>query len=431
MAYRAPRGTRDILPSDIPVWRWMEETARRLATQRGAREIRPPLFESTELFVRSVGEVSDIVEKEMFTVEKGSNSVTFRPEGTAGIARAYIQAGYPKRGPVQKFFHVGPMFRYERPQKGRERQFTQFDFECLGSTDPRFDAETVDLAARFFEALGVAEVEVHLNSMGDGDDRDRWRESVRAYLEPTIAEHCELCRKRFERNVLRVLDCKDPACRALHPEPPTLLAHLSPENAAHFEQVQALLADLGRSVVIDTGIVRGLDYYTHTVFEVQSPKLGRALCGGGRYDHLVRDLGGPDLGAVGFAIGFEPTLVVLEELGMTREQPGEVFDAYVVVADETLAREAFRVASELRAVGLSAVYDVEARSMKSQMKQAGGGDYRLAVILGPEELEAGSVQIKDLSTKEQVSVARGELGRVARERIASAYARELGRGGGG
>ena len=407
-----------MLPTDLPAWERMERTARDLARRFGAREIRPPVLETTELFVRSVGEVSDIVEKEMFTVQKGKSSYTLRPEGTAGIARAYLQAGLAKTHPIQKVFLIGPMFRYERPQKGRERQFTQFDFECIGSPDPRFDAEAVHLAALFFEELGVKAVEVKMNSMGDGDDRDRWREALREYLAPTIAEHCELCQKRFERNVARVLDCKNPRCQELHADPPRILDHLSDENRAHFEAVEKHLAAVGRKVTIDPGIVRGLDYYTHTVFEVVSPELGRALCGGGRYDHLLRDLGGPDLGAVGFAIGFEPTLVVLEELGLLNDLEVEPHDVYVVTTDPELSVEVFQLAEELRRAGLSTVYAVDGRSFRSQMKQVGGGAVRLAAILGPDELEAGTVQLKDLAGGEQVSVPRAEVGERARALLA-------------
>lgn len=411
-----------MLPQDLRAWERMERTARDLARRFGAREIRTPVIESTDLFVRSVGEVSDIVEKEMFTVAKGSSSYTLRPEGTAGVARAYLQAGLAKTQPIQKLFLLGPMFRYERPQKGRERQFTQFDFECLGSHDPRFDAEAVHLAASFFEELGVRSLEVRMNSMGDGEDRERWRAALRDYLAPKVAEHCELCQKRFERNVARVLDCKNPRCQELHADPPRILDHLSDENRAHFDAVARHLSAVGREVRIDPSIVRGLDYYTHTVFELSSPELGRALCGGGRYDHLLRDLGGPDLGAVGFAIGLEPTLVVLEELGLLPAGPPPPHDVYVVTTDPELTVEVFGLADELRRAGLSVVYAVDGRSFRSQMKQAGGGDARLAAILGPDELEAGTVGLKDLAGGQQVAVPRAEVGARARALLESAPA---------
>ncbi|MFT7663690.1 MAG: histidyl-tRNA synthetase [Planctomycetota bacterium] len=410
-SFRAPRGLRDVLPEEIGVWNRLEQVARDLAGRRGFREIRTPLLEETELFKRSVGEVTDIVEKEMFTMERGEHSFTLRPEGTAGIARAYLQAGYAKRAPVQKLFLMGPMFRYERPQKGRERQFTQFDVELLGSLDPRADAEVMHLAASFFEELGLEGLELRMNSMGDGDDRDRYRDAVREFLAPKMEAHCELCQSRFTRNVLRVLDCKVPACQELQVGAPVILEFLSEENREHFDQVQSHLRAIGRTVVVDPSIVRGLDYYTRTVFEVHYPALGArsALCGGGRYDHLLSDLGGPDLPAVGFAIGFTGTLIVLEELGLKAGLVEAVPEVFVASADDVGRGEVFKVAEELRAAGIGAVFDMESRSMKAQMKIAGKAGHRLAVIVGSDEVERGVVMLKQLEAREQGEVERTNL----------------------
>jgi len=409
--FRSPRGMRDVLPAEIPAWERLERTARDLTRRFGYAEIRPSLLEETDLFIRSVGEVTDIVEKEMFSLAKGETSLTLRPEGTAGIVRAYLQAGLARSAPAQKLFTIGPMFRYERPQKGRERMFTQFDCEALGSLDPRLDAEIVHLAASFFEELGLKGLEVRLNSMGDGSDRDRYREAVREFVRPTLGERCELCRSRFERNVLRVLDCKTPHCVELNAGAPKLLDFLDPANREHFDRTCALLRDVGLEVVVDPGIVRGLDYYTRTVFEVHYPALGArsALCGGGRYDHLVRDLGGPDLGAVGFAVGFTGTLLVLEELGLASALAAVPADVYVVAADAACADEVFRAAAELRAAGLSAVFDSEGRSVKAQFKAANAGGHPACVVLGPDELERGVAQLKDMRAAAQREVARGEL----------------------
>jgi histidyl-tRNA synthetase len=426
--YRAPTGMRDVLPEQIPAWERLESVARRLAHGCGYREIRPPLLEETRLFTRSVGEVTDIVQKEMFTLVRGDDSFSLRPEGTAGTVRAYLEAQYHKQAPFQKLFYIGPMFRYERPQKGRERMFTQFGVECIGSTDPRLDAEAIDLAASFFEALGVPKadgaghgLEVRVNSMGDGDDRDRYRDAVRAFLAPTIEQHCELCCSRFEKNPLRVLDCKNPKCQELNAGAPKILDFLSSENRAHFDSVRASLADLGRDSRVDPSIVRGLDYYTRTVFELHYPKLGArsALCGGGRYDHLVRDLGGPDLGAVGFAIGFTSTLIVLEELGLLGAIAAQPADVYVAALDASLAREALKVCAELRRGGLAAVFDAEGRGLKSQFKQADKGKHPLVVVLGPEEHARGAVQLKHMARGEQREVARGELVAAARAALGS------------
>ena len=420
--YRAPRGVQDVLPEAIPAWERLEGVARALSQLHGFREIRPPLLEETELFIRSVGEVTDIVEKEMFTLQKGESSLTLRPEGTAGIARAYLQAGYPQRAPVQRLFTIGPMFRYERPQKGRERQFTQFDVEALGSLDPRLDAEVVGLAARFFEELGIRGLEVRLNSMGEGEDRERFREAVRAFVEPTLAQRCDLCRARFQRNVLRVLDCKNEVCRELNRGAPHLIDFLTPGNREHFDAVQAHLRALGREPRVDPGIVRGLDYYTRTVFEVHYPALGArsALCGGGRYDHLLRDLGGPDLGAVGFAVGFSGTLLVLEELGLAAQLGAAPADVYVASADPAVAGEVLRVADELRRAGVSALYDVEQRSLKSQLKAANTGGHPLVAVLGPDELASGTVQLKRMRAGDQAAVPRARLAAAALEALGRA-----------
>jgi len=429
--YRAPRGVRDVLPEEVPAWRRLETTAARLARLRGFREIRPALLEELELFTRSVGEVTDIVQKEMFTLQKGETQLALRPEGTAGIVRAYLEAGYAKTEPVQRLFHVGPMFRYERPQKGRERMFTQFDVEALGSLDPRLDAEIIQLAATFFEELGLTGLELRVNSMGDGDDRERWREAVKAFVAPTLAERCDQCRERFERNVLRVLDCKNPRCKELNAGAPAILAFLGAENRAHFDAVAAALGALGRKVVLDSGIVRGLDYYTRTVFEIHAPALGArsALCGGGRYDHLMRDLGGPDLGAVGFAVGFSSTLALLEALGAVTsdlQEPGPVFLVLNSAggqydARDLLEREVFRIAEMLRSDGIACIYDVEARSLKGQMKQAGRGGRQFAVMLGfprpTDLLDGNGVELKDLTTGEQRQVSREELSATLRSRI--------------
>jgi histidyl-tRNA synthetase len=442
---RAPRGMRDVLPAEVALWELLESTARRSARLAGYREIRTPLIEEQELFARSVGDASDIVEKEMFTLQPGRRgeparasppargappergslddergALALRPEGTAGVVRAYLQAGWAKTDPQQKLFYVGPMFRYERPQKGRERMFTQFGAECIGSLDPRLDAETIELVASFFEALGLAGLAVRVNSMGDGEDRERYREALREFLRPTLAAHCELCRSRFEKNVLRVLDCKNPQCQALHRGVPRLIDFLSAGNRAHFEAVGAALAKLGRQVEVDPGIVRGLDYYTRTVFELHYAPLGArsALCGGGRYDHLVRDLGGPDLPAVGFAVGFTGTLLVLGELGLAAGVRTPAPEVYVVSTEEALGHEALALAVELRHAGLGAVFAPDRKSVGAQLKAASKGGHRLAAIVGPQELERGEVQLKDLARGEQRAVPRAELAAAARAALA-------------
>jgi histidyl-tRNA synthetase len=403
--FRAPRGIRDVLPEEIPAWRFLEETARRLAELRGYREIRPALLEEADLFTRSVGEVTDIVQKEMFTLQKEGGALALRPEGTAGIVRAYLEAGYASTAPVQRLFHVGPMFRYERPQKGRERMFTQFDVEALGSLDPRLDAEVIHLAASFFEALGFQEVWVHISTMGDGDDRDRWRDAVREYLRPTMGEHCDLCRERFERNVLRVLDCKSPRCREINAGAPKIHAFLSADNKEHFEEVGRLLKRLDRRVAVDPGIVRGLDYYTRTAFEIVSGALGaqNTVLGGGRYDGLVKDLGGPDLTGIGFALGLERLAMLVP--AVAEEDRCQVF--LMPLAPAAFDR-ALLVQRELRRAGVRALVDHERRGLKSQMKRADRLGARFAALLGEDELAREAWTVRDLvsSTQEAVPHAR-------------------------
>jgi histidyl-tRNA synthetase len=421
-AYKAPRGLRDVLPEEMGAWRWLEGEAHELARLFGYREVRPPLLEETELFKRSVGEVTDIVEKEMFTIERNDHSFTLRPEGTAGAVRAYLEAGYAKNAPFQKLYYLGPMFRYERPQKGRERQFTQFGVECIGSLDPRLDAESVHLAVSFFRRLGLAGLEVRLNSMGDGPDRDAYREAVRAFVRPNLAKYSEDSQRRFERNVLRVLDSKDPRDVELNAGAPRLLDHLGDENRAHFERVVALLHGLGVDAVVDPTVVRGLDYYTRTVFEVHCPSLGArsALCGGGRYDHLVAQLGGPELGAVGFAIGFTGTLTALSEAGLLAGRNEPPVPCFVACADDSARDAALAIASELRGAGVGALFDQDERKLKRQLEVAAKGAHPLVAVVGAQELASGVVQLKRMSDGFQEAVPRAELARRAAAWLASA-----------
>lgn len=431
-AHRAPRGTRDLLPEDLILIRHLERTAHRVARSARYSEIRPPLIEETRLFARSLGETSDVVEKEMFTVpgRGGSDSsYTLRPEGTAGAARAYVQGGFPIRAPFQKWYYLGPMFRYERPQKGRERQFTQFGVEAFGSRDPRLDAEVVDLAVRFFEALGFgSELQVRVNTMGDEEDRGRWREALRAFFAPTLGERCDDCRARFERNVFRLLDCKVAGCRERNQGAPELLGLLGSDSAAHHRAFLSALRALGREPIEDPGIVRGLDYYTRTIFEIHYPPLGSrsALCGGGRYDGLIEEVGGPPTPAVGFAIGFSATELALGELGLPpaadladlRAELGA--EVYCVAITDQEREETLALAGELRRAGLTGVeLDFRGKSAKAQFKEAGRLGARFALVLGPEERAEGVVVLRDMAERREERIPRAEA--------AAALAARLGR----
>jgi len=422
-----PRGTRDLFPEDLVLIRHLERTARRAAEAAGCQEIRPPLFEDTRLFSRSLGESSDVVEKEMFTVPRRSgpeagaeeaSGYTFRPEGTAGAARAYVEGGFAQRDPLQKWFYVGPMFRYERPQKGRERQFTQFGAEIFGAAGPLADAEVVELALRFFELLGFgAALEARVNTMGDPADRDRWRAALKEFFLPRLAERCPDCRGRFERNVFRLLDCKVERCRELNRGAPDLFAVMGAEARAHHDGFVAALRALGRAVKEDRGIVRGLDYYTRTVFEIHYPPLGArsALCGGGRYDGLVQEVGGPPTPAVGFAVGFTPTELALAELGLPPAADLQDLRAAlapqvwcVAISDEDRAA-VLQVAQSLRAAGLRAACDLRGKSAKAQFKEAGKSGARFAVTIGADERATGAALLKDLSDGAEERVAQAGL----------------------
>ncbi|MCH2101131.1 MAG: histidine--tRNA ligase [Planctomycetes bacterium] len=437
--FQAPRGTRDMLPEDLVLTRHLERTARAVAVSSGFAEIRTPFFEETRLFTRSLGETSDVVSKEMFTVpsraaegKKGSrSSYTFRPEGTAGVARAYVNGGYAAKAPLQKWYYLGPMFRYERPQKGRERQFTQFGIEAFGATSPLLDAEVVDLAVRFFEALGFgSELEVRVSTMGDSSDRDRWREALRDYFCPQLEERCADCQSRFERNVFRLLDCKVPRCVDLSAEAPQLAAVLGEEAADHHEAFLAALRVIGREPVVDSSIVRGLDYYTRTVFEVHYPSLGArsALCGGGRYDGLVEEFGGAPTPGVGFAVGFTATELALKELGLPPQEHVADLEAercpcvFVAAVSDAERGSVFALASRLRREGVHpVVLDYRGKSLKAQLKEASKSGAAYTVVLGANEVAAGTAVLRDMAAGEEVALPQAELAEhIASQVISSA-----------
>jgi histidyl-tRNA synthetase len=422
-SFQTPRGTRDLFPEDLVLIKHLERIARELAKSSGYAEIRPPLFEDTRLFTRSLGETSDVVAKEMFSVqrrgESSADSFTFRPEGTAGVARAYVNGGFAARAPLQKWYYLGPMFRYERPQKGRERQFSQFGIEAFGSASPGLDAEVVDLAMRFFEGLGFGtELEVRVNSMGDPSDRDRWREQLKIFFAPQLADRCEDCRSRYERNAFRLLDCKVPRCIEQNQGAPKLSEVMGQASSQHHQEFLSALQALGRSAVQDSSIVRGLDYYTRTVFEVHYPPLGArsALCGGGRYDGLVEEVGGAATAAVGFAIGFTATELALQELNLPAE--ADLADlqaelsptAYVVAVSDEDRHSVQALAAQLRRQGVPiVVIDHRGKSLKAQMKEANRSGSRYAVVLGPDERAAGQAVLRDLREGQENALDLSDL----------------------
>ena len=409
MRIQAPRGTEDVTPELAPRWRHVEETFRSLAAQYGYGEIRTPTFEDKTLFVRGVGDTTDIVTKELYDFrDKGDREIALKPEGTAGAVRAVLEHSLCPTGTVLRLSYVTPIYRYERPQKGRMREGHQIGLEILGSSDASADAEVIEVTSRFYAALGLKETVVVLNSLGRDACRAAYRAKVLDHMAIYLADQTEELKAKAQRNPLRLLDSKDPAAReALHGLPP-ITDFLEEESRAHFERVQSLLTDACIAYRLDPAVVRGLDYYTGTVFEVHSTALGAKseLCGGGRYDNLVRELGGVDTPAVGVGMGIERALIVLEAAGLLPSPPRP--DAFVIAASPESEGAVFGLARELREAGLSAIVDPNARSLKSQLGQADKAKARLALILGSDEAARGVVQFRLLDASERLDVPRGE-----------------------
>ncbi len=407
MDIKAPRGVRDILPDESWKWAYVVRTTAETMADFGCAEVHLPLFEHTELFSRGVGETTDIVEKEMYTfVDRGDRSVTLRPEATAGMVRAALEHGLCAQGAFAKLWCWGPMFRYERPQKGRYRQFYQIDAEFLGIPGPVADVEIIDLSAEIFRRLGLKNLEAVLNSVGCPACRPVYRRALLEHFEARRGELCETCVGRMERNPLRILDCKNPSCGAVADAAPSIHDHLCPECRDHFREVRSGLERLNFPYRLDKRLVRGLDYYTKTAYEILSGDLGaqNAVCGGGRYDNLSEAIGGPRLPGVGFAGGLDRIVLVMEEQGCSfgRAPSAKV---YAVALDES-ARSAVQVLTHrLRQHGIAAEQDAAARGFKAQMRSAGASGAAWACIIGPEEMEKGTVTVKNMADGSQVSLA--------------------------
>ncbi|EST56524.1 histidyl-tRNA synthetase [Brevibacillus panacihumi W25] len=408
-----PRGTQDILPGTVELWHYVESKARDLCRRYNYQEIRTPLFENTELFIRGVGETTDVVEKEMYSVAnpRSTDALTLRPEGTAGVVRSYVENKlYGSPNQPTKQYYLGPMFRHERPQAGRYRQFVQFGIEAIGSSDPAIDAEVISVAIRLYQELGLTGLSVELNSVGTLEDRARHREHLLAHLNAVRSELCEDCQSRIDRNPLRVLDCKNEKCRSLTKDAPSILDYLSEESTAHFEAVKGYLEALGISYYVNPRLVRGLDYYTLTAFEIKMAEIGavETLCGGGRYNGLVADLGGDDMPGIGFALSIERLLLALEKQGIQLPTPGGI-DCFVVVQTPEAKTKAFVLVDQLRQAGISAEQDYLDRKMKAQLKQADRLEARFTAIIGESELANGTVVVKEMATGEQQEVKQEDL----------------------
>lgn len=403
-----PKGTKDMLPSEAYKWHYVEAKARETARLFGFKEIRTPIFEHTELFLRGVGETTDIVNKEMYTFDdKGGRSMTLRPEGTAGVARSFIENGLTQGIIPLKVFYLAPVFRYEKPQNGRLREHHQFGVEMFGSALPQADAEVINLAYNFLKSVGLTELSLNINSIGCKTCRAEYNKALKAYIGANLDKMCGTCQARFEKNPLRILDCKEEKCKAITANAPKIIDFLCDDCKAHFESVQKELTALDIPFVVNPGIVRGLDYYTRTVFEFVSTDIGAqgTVCGGGRYDNLVEEVGGKSTPAAGFGLGLERLLLVLENTGkLNAEEP--TTDVYVAPLGKAAQELSLALVNKLRAKGISAETDLMERSVKAQMKYADKLGAKYVAVIGDDEIAAGEISVKKMAdgTTENVGI---------------------------
>lgn len=411
MLTKAPRGTKDILPSESAKWQYIENIIREHCKLYGFKEIRTPTFEHTELVQRGVGETTDIVQKEMYTfLDRGGRSLTLKPEGTSPAVRAFIENNLTNDAQPTKMYYITPVFRYERPQAGRLREHHQFGIEVFGSEEPSTDAEVISVAVELFKKLGILNLEININSIGCPVCRKEYNNALKKYLRSNLSGLCETCRDRFERNPMRILDCKEESCRKIINGAPVILDYLCNDCRNHFEGLKKHLDLLGYKYNIDPMIVRGLDYYTKTVFEIIYKGIGAqgTVCGGGRYDGLIKECGGPSMPAVGFGMGIERLLMVLEDQKI--ELPAkEDMDIFIASLGDNAETEAFKIVAELRKSGISADKDHMNRSLKGQMKYADKINARFTVVLGDDELQSGKIMIKDMISGEQTEAEIGKL----------------------
>ncbi len=404
---KAIRGTQDVLPSQSHKWQHVEQTVLSIARDFGYREIRTPVFEHTVLFQRSVGETTDVVQKEMYTFDdKGGRSITLRPEGTAGAARAMLEHGLNNDALPVKASYITSCYRYENPQAGRLREFHQFGVECFGAPAPQADAEVISLAHTVLETLGVTGVSLHINSIGCPACRAKYHEALKAYFSDRKDQLCETCLGRLDRNPMRILDCKSPVCSAIAADAPVILDYLCDDCAAHFDEVKACLEEAELPYTVDSRIVRGLDYYTRTVFEFVSDALGAqaVVCGGGRYDGLCQELGGPSIPSLGFGMGLERLLLVMEAKGCSFPEPPRC-EVYLAPMGAAAVRRCFFIATRLREGGVAVEFDTVGRGLKAQMKYADKLGARYTIVVGDNELETGMAKLKDMESGETSDIA--------------------------
>lgn len=403
---QALRGTQDILPDNIYKWNHVESVIKELCALYGYSEIRTPMFEDTKLFLRGIGDTTDVVAKEMYTFEdRGGRSITLRPENTAAVVRSYLEHKLYGDQQVHKLFYIGSMFRYDRPQAGRYREFHQFGVEVLGASSPAADAEVINLAYTLFKTLGLKELELHINSIGDYKCRPIYRQKLIEFFEEKEDQLCDDCQARLHKNPLRILDCKEDSCRRASAGAPKITDYLCDECEKKFEVVKRYLAALEIPYSVDSRLVRGLDYYTNTAFEIQYPPLGAqsAICGGGRYDGLVEDVGGPSTPGIGFAVGLERLLLALEMQKLIPE-PANRKKVYIVTLGEDAIVEGIKIQQHLRDKGVIAEIDLQDRSIKGQMKQAGKNNAEYTVIIGANEMEKKEAAVKNMENGKQQDI---------------------------
>lgn len=402
MALTGIKGFNDILPGEVEKWQYIETTARSVFERYGFNEIRIPILEKTELFARSIGNATDIVEKEMYSfVDKGENRVTLRPEGTASVMRAFIEHKLYAQDAVSKLYYMGPMFRYERPQKGRYRQFHQIGAEVTGVNDPMVDAQVLSMLCHFFAELGLTEPRLEINSLGCPECRPAYREALKNFLRARLDLLCDDCKRRYETNPLRALDCKAAGCKEATESAPSVLDNLCTGCEEHFSTTRRYLDSVGTGYAINSRMVRGLDYYTRTTFELVTGLLGAqsAVAAGGRYDGLIAELGGPAIPGIGFAMGVERVALLLSEKDFTRRP-----DLFIAALDDTARTLAFRIMGELQRLGRSVEIDYEGKSLKSQLRRADKLNSRYSLIIGGDELARGCTLLKNMSDGTQIDV---------------------------
>ena len=402
MLSKAPRGTKDITPKDVYKWHYVEKKFREICALYGYEEIRTPIFEHTEVFARSVGDTTDVVQKEMYSfTDRGDRQLSLKPEGTAGVIRSFIENKMYADTQPTKLYYITPCFRYERPQAGRQRQFHQFGTEVFGSKEPSMDAEVIAFAMEFLKSLGLKSLSLNINNLGCPNCRPKYNEALKKFLEENYDDLCGLCQSRFEKNPMRILDCKNKNCGEITKNAPIILDYMCEECDTHFTEVKKYLDALNIPYTVDPGIVRGLDYYTKTIFEILNDDF--TVCGGGRYDRLIEQLGGPEMPAVGFGLGIERLLLTLQNEGI--EIPNEgLYDLYIGARGEDGKLASFKLANALRTRGIKTEINHMGRSLKAEMKYANKIGAKFTVVLGDDELQTGNAKFKRMSDGEQFEV---------------------------